>query len=131
MRSSIFLTVLPSLAVAVDYQITQWTCTPLLDPNEGQDQLSVRDAGETGCAGYTLWEYDDNHWMGAFSGNPDLDTSFDFSEEPNVPGQFGFGATFDDHIRIGTCVDARGNDVCQTFSAACSIAILYDCSFTD
>lgn len=107
------------------FQITRWVCTPLLDPNEGQDQLSLRNFGESGCEGYTLWEQDDGSYSGAFSGNEEPDT-FHFNED-----DLTFTAKFPDQVRSGTCTDARGNDVCQTFSAACSISILYDCKYTD
>ncbi|KAL4732971.1 hypothetical protein BDV11DRAFT_214583 [Aspergillus similis] len=124
MRSSI-LAFLPALAAAADFQITSWFCKPLLDPNEGQKYLSVRDAGETGCAGYTLNEHEDGSYAGAFSGNENSNTTFIFTEEPSPV----FTANFSDYVRPGTCTPALGYDVCKTLSVACSITILWDCSY--
>ena len=139
---------LPSLGAAVDYQITNWVCTALLDVKEGMEMYSVRDYGESGCDGYTLYEKDDGSYSGTFSGNTDSDTAFVLSEDPNVPDKWGFSATFSDNslfltigsafrpffrhgTHTGECVPARGNSVCQTFSTACAIGVVYDCTFTD
>lgn len=92
------------------FQLTRWVCSPLLVPSEDQDQdqLSVRDDGETECTGYTLWEQDDD--------------IFHFNQD-----DLSFMAKFPDRVLSGTCKDARDNDISHLLSAVWSVGILPAC----
>lgn len=125
MRFSI-LHFLPALAAAADVQITNWVCTPTLDPSEPFDKKSVRAGDETGCAGWDLTEQDNGAWTGKWFRNPDSeDDTFNFGT--SADGIQIFTAVDADLNWIyGTCEQSKGFDDCQTASVACSIAVKWD-----
>jgi hypothetical protein len=121
---------LPVLTRAVDFQITNWSCTNSFENGEFEVQ-NVRVMGQTGCGGGCAiasgppGDGDDP----LATGNPlyDCDYAFSWVVEDN---KFRFTTTSPDGTRSGTCVDAYdANDECQQVLYVCSIGVWYDCTY--
>jgi hypothetical protein len=120
---------LPILAVAVDFQITDWSCTNGFENGEFEVQ-NVRAMGQTGCGGgcgIASGPPSDSDPLD--TGNPLYDCDYSFSWELDG-STFRFTTTSPDGTRSGTCVDANEpNDQCQQVLYVCSIGVWYDCTY--